>query len=248
MTIAMGDVDIEMPDAGSAKELRLVRWTNALVSVKGKGAAVSPTELVVRVPKWVHDYAQRLDSEMRNFQENFASTFSDVTKLKGEFPQLIAAYEELLRQQHLLYDAAQNDKDALTRMQQDQFDEVVAATMQFKVVMDIAMQALQQENVETRRVLVFNVEAQARHTAEIVSKVKELISADQARAAKVVKLEQDLEDMRRRLDLRYAKEVKRDVAIAEAIESIQVRLVKSEKDAEVQAAFDDLTSLAGPVR
>src|SRR3990170_1187136 len=124
--------DIAMTDAGSSseeKELCLVRWSNALEPVKRKGkeAAVPLPELVVKAPRWVYNYAQRLDAEMRNFQENFATLFPDVAKLKAEFPQLVSAYEELLRQQHLLFDTVSHDNQVVARLQQDQFSEIVAA-------------------------------------------------------------------------------------------------------------------------
>src|SRR5437762_830934 len=112
----MPRADIEMLEAGpTTTDLRIVRWDSALIprTEKAKGKGVAYQTLTVKVPQWVCDYAQRLESGIRFFNNEFAAQVNDVAVLKRDFPQLVSAYEGILQQQQSLYDTAATDLKSL---------------------------------------------------------------------------------------------------------------------------------------
>ena len=228
----MSSTDVVMRDAPLVT-LNVDRWGSAF-DTKGKAPHQG---LSAKVPRWVYDYAQRLEAEIRHFNTEFTPLFADVQAIKQQFPQLAEAYEGIVMQQNMLYDTVQNDVASLANTQSAQFSEMVAATTRFSSSLDTALTAVKTENDVTKAALIQNAEQQAKHTGEIVSKIKELIQKDTTRTVKLAKLEKELKEMRRKL----AKQEKRDKSVALVIESIQSRL----KDSE---AVKDLKSLAASVK
>ena len=192
----MSSHDVVMRDA--PMQLLTVERFHSAFDTSGEGIRQSYS---AKVPRWVYDYANRLEAEIRHFKEEFTTLFANVGEIKQQFPQLADAYEGLIEQQNMLYDAVRNDVASLSNTQSTQFSEMVSATTRFSMSLDTALQAVKADNDATKDALRANAEQHAKHTGEIVSKIKELITKDDSKMIKLKKLEKELREMQKKLAL-----------------------------------------------